>query len=368
MEYARKMNTEHLKFEFDLNEFDTKLLPLHESLLRNDSELLQKAVVEYLAAKFKSMGGSANIAIKDQKVAVEWIPVSSTDHNRLFEFAVNLLSQGAYGQAEPILRALVAHSDEGGQVSLNLGMMLSDQNRLDEAIVNLRQSLSKNPNSANAWNALGVAYQRRKDNLFAVQALEKSHEIEPNNPYTLRNLAALLIESDPQRSLDFLRKAASLLPDDQRTNYGLALALLRKGDTSDADKALVKTIEIAPFTEIAELCKQERTKIAQSAMRERGGNLRMDVVMYILSALEVFARDGKQKMQSITFEIAMLGRNGFDINSPDKKYSLKALPGTFSGLELVSMMYAGIKQMTPSEDAGIDFSAEYAEALKLRGI
>jgi len=31
-------------------------------------------------------------------------------------------------------------------------------------------------------------------------------------------------------------------------------------------------------------------------------------------------------------EIAMLGREGFDINSPEKKYSLKSLRGHFSGL------------------------------------
>ena len=91
-----------------------------------------------------------------------------------------------------------------------------------------------------------------------------------------------------------------------------------------------KAIDIAPFTELAEHCRKERTKLAQAGMRERGGELRMDVVMYILSALQLFEKAGKQKTGTITFEIAMLGRGGLDINDPAQKYVLKSLPGKFS--------------------------------------
>ena len=68
-------------------------------------------------------------------------------------------------------------------------------------------------------------------------------------------------------------------------------------------------------------------------MREQGGELRMDVVMYILYALQLFEKAGKQKTGTITFEIAMLGRGGLDINDPAQKYVLKSLPGKFSGLQ-----------------------------------
>jgi len=35
----------------------------------------------------------------------------------------------------------------------------------------------------------------------------------------------------------------------------------------------------------------------------------------------------------------MLGRSGLDINDPDDKYTLKALPGKFSGLHLLAIMF-----------------------------
>ena len=61
----------------------------------------------------------------------------------------------------------------------------------------------------------------------------------------------------------------------------------------------------------------------------------------------------------------MLGRSGLDINSPDRKYTLRTLPGEFSGLQLVAYMYVGYKQLDPNVDAGIDFSKEYSTALEL---
>jgi tetratricopeptide (TPR) repeat protein len=359
---------EPLSFEFAISEFDLDLLPIDAALLRADRALLEKAVVDYLSGRFKPLGGRANIAIKDDQVAVTWLPSSLADHEKLFDYTINLLEQGAYKQAEPILRALLKHGNDNGQIALNLGMMLSDQQRLDEAIELLRVATSKMPDSANAWNALGVAYQRQSKPELAVEALQKSHDLSPDNPCTLRNLGALLSESAPEVALGYLRRAAELLPKDQASLYGFALALLRTADTKAADETLKKAIDLAPFTQLAEHCRKERTRIAQVGMRERGGKVRMDVVMYILSALQLFEKVGKQKTGTITFEIALLGRGGLDINDSTQKYSLKSLQGKFSGLHLLALMYTGLKEVAPYQDPGVDFSKEYAQATKMKDV
>jgi hypothetical protein len=86
----------------------------------------------------------------------------------------------------------------------------------------------------------------------------------------------------------------------------------------------------------------------------------------LLESIVSYANDTRKEGQAdVTFEVAMLGRSGFDINSPDKKYTLKSLPGHFSGLHLVSMMYVAMKSMVPTTDVGIDLSKEYAEAKRL---
>lgn len=50
----------------------------------------------------------------------------------------------------------------------------------------------------------------------------------------------------------------------------------------------------------------------------------------------------------------MKGQNVLDIIDPEPKCTLDLLLGKFSGMELVSMMYAGIKQIVPNMEAGID--------------
>ena len=51
----------------------------------------------------------------------------------------------------------------------------------------------------------------------------------------------------------------------------------------------------------------------------------------------------------------------------EQKYTLNSLPGKFSGMHLVSIMYAGMKAIDPDMDAGVDLSAEYAAAMAMRG-
>jgi len=76
-------------------------------------------------------------------------------------------------------------------------------------------------------------------------------------------------------------------------------------------------------------------------------------------------KQGPEKRQQIALEIAILGRSGLDINDPDDKYKLTSLPGTFSGLHLLAIMYAAFRQIDPTMKTGPDFNAEYLAALKL---
>jgi hypothetical protein len=93
-------------------------------------------------------------------------------------------------------------------------------------------------------------------------------------------------------------------------------------------------------------------------------------MMYISSALQTFKQLGPQKRQAIALEIAleiaMLGRNGLEINDPDDKYTLNALPGKFSGLHLLAIMFTAFRQIDPAMGTGADFSAEYLAAVEVQ--
>ncbi len=72
-----------------------------------------------------------------------------------------------------------------------------------------------------------------------------------------------------------------------------------------------------------------------------------------------------KEVQAIAFEIGLKGQEGLDINNPQKMYQIKAMPGTFTGLQLVCYMYVGFRLFAPEMNIGVDLSEEYKTALRL---
>jgi len=355
------MDRQPITFTIDIGAFDLTLLPIEPELLQNDEALLNNAVSQYFTEYFNRLGGQADIVISKDILTVTWSPSSMDDYGRAVQETIKLLKQGAYATGESLLKGLLTRYPDDTALLFNYGMVLSDQGRLKEAIDLLGKAVKIDPDNANFWNALGVAQARAGDNEKAAFSLKKSYELEPGNGYTARNLGALLAKTSAAEALPYLKKAAEVLPEDQQAQYGLGFCLLQLGKPSDADIALKKAIDIDPYSQIAELCREARTKVAQKNMRSAGE--RPDAVMYCLSALKKFKEVGPAQTKSITFEISMLGRSGLDINNPDKKYQLKSLSGEFTGLQLLSYMYVGLKQLEPSLETGIDLEKEYQTAL-----
>jgi Flp pilus assembly protein TadD len=360
------MNEHPFSFILRLADFDLSRLPISEDALRASPDLLAQAISEYYARMFRGVGGTANVVVSADTIQVSWHPDKGDPRVLLLDQALELLKKGRYHEAEPLLQSLHARFPDDEDILLNYGMMLSDQGRLPDACRLLERLIQLAPNHSHGWTALGVARSRRGEKASALEAFRTALRLDPTNPYAMRNTGAILIESDTAAALPFLQKAADILPTDQQTLLGYGACLLRLGRKEEADSILTKCVELNPLTETAEQARSARTKLAHETMRGTvAGGLRPDVVMYCLGALQKFKTLGTAKTQAITFEIAMLGRNGLDINDPAQKYTLKRLPGNFSGLHLVSIMYAGFKLLAPDQDAGIDLSREYSEARRL---
>ena len=81
--------------------------------------------------------------------------------------------------------------------------------------------------------------------------------------------------------------------------------------------------------------------------------------------MDEFTRKSKQEIGQLVMEIALLGQSGLQINKPDVRYSLKNLPGDFSGLQLLSIMHAGIRLLDPKAETGTGLDREYELALAM---
>ena len=191
-----------------------------------------------------------------------------------------------------------------------------------------------------------------------------SLELEPDNPYALRNLGALCgKEANYESAIRYLERSFSCNPSDVNTAYGLGMCHFNLGDLANADRFLRKTIEIDPSSPVSQMAKDLLSEIATINLKAEG--FRTDALFYCIHAMDLFDTVGPEKTKQIAFEIALKGQQGLDINDPSKKYTLNSLEGVFTGLQLVSYLYVGFKRISPHVDAGIDLSEEYEMAVNL---
>jgi tetratricopeptide (TPR) repeat protein len=358
------MSTTPQIFSIPSARFDVNLLPPEARKIGSNE--FTAAVAIHFATEYASQGLQAVVVVNPGEISVMTLPAGADP----LEFAVGLLEGGNFKEAIPFLEQLSRAHPESAPVFFNLGIAYSELTQFDEAIIRLKRAVALDPGHAHAWTGIGVAYQRSGKIPQALEAFQHAVAVAPDDGYCRRNLGgALLAMGKGTEALAHLEAAYKLLPNDPHAAYGLASAYQQFGGAAriaDADELYQLIIDRWPGSPGASLAREARTELASQSMRASvGGGLRPDVVMYIKSALDTFKKVGPKQTQEIAFEIARKGQDGFDTNSPEQKYTLVTLPGKFSGLHLVAIMYTGFKLIDPTLDAGIDFQLEYDAALAL---
>jgi tetratricopeptide (TPR) repeat protein len=338
---------------------------LPEDSQQPGTEAFRRAVTLFLQRQYEPLGGKARIIFNDanRTLTVHW---AKRGGFRSVEDRVReSLGRGDVGVAIPLLKALLAAEPSNATLLYNLGMVYSDQGRLEEAKEILRQATSLDVSNAQIVVALGVAYARAGELVSAIETLEQAIRLAPDDPFAHQNLGACLLkQGEAEQAESHFRDSLRGDPENLRSRFGLAQSLETLDRLHEADEVYQQIIKAAGHAPVGELAKEGRTRIAHALMR-KSGEERPDVLMYCLGALERFAEMTDQQIQAVGQEIAILGMRGLDINDPAKKYTLKTLPGDFSGLHLVSLMYAAFQKTAPGTDVGIDLSREYAQAVAM---
>ncbi len=347
-------------YVISVDDFDCSLLPADAR--KPGTESFRTAVQGFFEKEYEELGGQIEAIIDDDVIRVSWKPDRMMPE--YVDLAIERLRRKDYDTGISILRSLLEFAPDEETVLYNLGMAESDAGKLEAAEEHLRHLVELAPRHANAHVALGVALKRRNKDGEALTVLRKAEELDRRNPFGQRNLGACLLSMGEALEAEIhLQKAVSLNPSDPQAWFGLAQARESLQKRSDADEAYLKVIEIAPSQDIAEMARTARSRIAQEEYKDVSrGAPRPDAVMYCLASLEQFEKMEENEVRQVTLEIAVLGRSGFDVNNPAKQYHLASLPGEYSGLQLVCMMYVGFKELDIDHDIGFDLSAEYETA------
>ncbi|MDD3329335.1 MAG: hypothetical protein PHW25_19825 [Zoogloea sp.] len=149
--------------------------------------------------------------------------------------------------------------------------------------------------------------------------------------------------------------------------YALDYAVLGPSHVKEAAEQYKAVVKRFPDHQVGEMAEEALTRIGHEEMRAAvDGGLRMDAVMYMQAAQDRFAKLDQAKVGQIVMEIALLGRNGLEINKPAVRYTLQNLEGEFSGLALLAYMHVGFRMFDAKGDAGTGLDREYEAAVKMR--
>lgn len=121
---------------------------------------------------------------------------------------------------------------------LELGQMLAQAGRMDEARASLRAAVERHPGSPDAWYALGMVEYQARDDSAARDAFEHALDCAPGQPVLLRALAEAEVALERHaRALPLFEKVLASAPDTPDPMLMLRVAQCRRR-TGDAIGAL----------------------------------------------------------------------------------------------------------------------------------
>lgn len=117
----------------------------------------------------------------------------------------------------------------------NLGVALAKQRRLDEAIVQYREALKRNPQYAEAYANLGDALFEQGKTAAAVESYREAVRLKPELPAACGGLGvALAVHGALDQALSYLQTAARLNPKSLEYQHNYARALAEAGRYAEA--------------------------------------------------------------------------------------------------------------------------------------
>lgn len=130
---------------------------------------------------------------------------------------------------------------------LNLGQALSEQGKLNEAMIHFREALRLSPNYAEAHNNLGSALAQQGKLELAVPHFYTALKILPDFAEAHNNLAvALARQGRLEEAAKHYSEAARLYPDSAEVHNNLAVALVGLGRVDEAVPHYFRAVELKP--------------------------------------------------------------------------------------------------------------------------
>jgi len=142
---------------------------------------------------------------------------------------------GMYANLETLWRTTLTRNPNCSMAHSNLGSLLKDQGRMEEAIEYFRQAIQIKTNFSGALVSLGIALASRGQFDEAIKNFRQAIQFDPNNCEALNNLGiALAARGQFDEAIGNFRQAIQIKPNDSDALDNLGTALAAQGRFDEA--------------------------------------------------------------------------------------------------------------------------------------
>lgn len=182
------------------------------------------AAFRYLGLYYAQVSADTQRALKCYKKAVSLNPDDSHSGEALCDL---LDQQGKESLEESLCREASAKSPKAFWAFRRLGYLQLHQNKWSEAVPSLQHAIRGFPNSADLWQALGLAYQRLGRFTAAVKSYGRAIELDDTNVFALVESGNIfLMLGSFKKGVEQFLQALDISPQSVSAQYGLASGLL----------------------------------------------------------------------------------------------------------------------------------------------
>jgi Flp pilus assembly protein TadD len=150
--------------------------------------------------------------------------------------------------SETLTRYMVSHAPQSSFLQNQFGLVLSDENKYEEAILHYQEAIQLQPNFGEAYNNLGVALLNLKRYDEALGYFKEAVRLQPGLYKTYNNIGNILVyQGKYDEAIQMYRKSLEIQPFYANTHKYLGKAFMAQGKFNEATNEFQEALRINPY-------------------------------------------------------------------------------------------------------------------------